>query len=150
MKKIIVIACLLFPSLAFAQYYSPPPSGSVFPGGFHNRTGRLMFGFSLGAGTMSSRGNTLDCRDCDYSTLAGELTGHIGGFLGPRFALMGEAQVDVQTLGSSFSPEMSLQLLQLMSPMSSCMPPRPTLPPNASRPMRLWKPPGSAVAGCWP
>lgn len=109
MKKIIVLACLLFPSLAFAQYYSQPPPGSQFPGGFHNRTGRLLFGFSLGAGTMSSRGGALDCSTCDYGTLAGEVSGHIGGFLGPRFALMGEAQANVQTLGSSVSPETTTQ-----------------------------------------
>ncbi len=109
MKKIIILACLLFPSLAFAQYYSQPPPGSQFPGGFHNRTGRLMFGFTVGAGTMASRGDSLDCRDCDYSTLAFEGSAHLGGFLGPRFALMGEGQVNVQTLGSPFSPETTTQ-----------------------------------------
>jgi hypothetical protein len=100
MKKIIVLACLLFPSLAFAQYYSPPPSGSQFPGGFHNRTGRLIFGASLGLGGMSDKGGDIECVNCDYGTLTGEIAGHIGGFLGPRFALMGEAQANMQTIAT--------------------------------------------------
>jgi hypothetical protein len=100
MKKIIILACLLFPSLAFAQYYSAPPSGSTFPGGFHNRTGRLIFGFSFGVGGMSDSGGDIECVNCDYGTLTGQLSGHIGGFLGPRFALMGEAQANMQTLAT--------------------------------------------------
>jgi outer membrane protein with beta-barrel domain len=97
MKKIIILACLLFPSMAFAQYYSPAPS-SQYPGGFHNRTGRLMFGFSAGLGGMSDKGGDIECANCAYGTLSGQLEGHIGGFLGPRFALMGEAQANLQTL----------------------------------------------------
>lgn len=100
MKKIIILACLLFPSLAFAQYYRAPPPSSTFPGGFHNRTGRLIFGFSLGVGGMSDRGGDIECANCEYGTLAGQLSGHIGGFLGPRFALMGEAQANMQTLAT--------------------------------------------------
>jgi hypothetical protein len=99
MKKIIILACLLFPSMAFAQYYAPGPS-SEFPGGFHNRTGRLMFGFSLGLGGMSDKGGDIDCTNCSYNPFAGQISGHLGGFLGPRFALMGEAQANVQTLES--------------------------------------------------
>lgn len=101
MKKIIILACLLFPSLAFAQYYSSPPPNSQFPGGFHNRTGRLIFGGSLGLGGMSDKGGDIQCVNCDYGTVAGEVSGHIGGFLGPRFALMGEAQANMQTLATN-------------------------------------------------
>lgn len=108
MKKIIVLACLLFPSLAFAQYYSQPPPGSQFPGGFHNRTGRLMFGFSLGVGGMSDKGGDIECTNCSYGTVTGEVSGHIGGFLGPRFALMGEAQANVQTLATDGFDDTSL------------------------------------------
>jgi hypothetical protein len=100
MKKLIILVCLFFPSLAFAQYYSAPPPAGKFPGGFHNRTGRLAFGFSLGAGGMSNRGGDIECANCDYGTLSGQGSLHIGGFLGPRFALLGEVQANVQTLAS--------------------------------------------------
>lgn len=100
MKKLIILLCLFFPSVALAQYYSPPPPSSQLPGGFHNRTGRLIFGGSLGLGSMSSRGNDLRCFDCDYSPISVQAAGHIGGFLSPRFALMAEGQANVQTLAS--------------------------------------------------
>jgi hypothetical protein len=100
MKKIIILACLLFPSMAFAQYYSAPGPSSQYPGGFHNRTGRLIFGGSLGLGGMSDKGGDINCANCDYGTVSGEISGHIGGFLGPRFALMGEAQANMQTLAT--------------------------------------------------
>src|SRR5262245_56752289 len=98
MKKLIILAFLLMPSVALAQYYSSPPPNSQFAGGFHNRTGRMLFGFSLGLGGMEDSGGDVECTNC--SALAGELSGHLGGFLGPRFALMGELQGNVQTLSS--------------------------------------------------
>lgn len=100
MKKLIILACLLFPSIAFAQYYSAPPPNASHPGGFHNRGGRMIFGFSLGLGGMSDKGGDIECSNCDYGTLTGEVSGHIGGFLGPRFALMGEVQANMQTLAT--------------------------------------------------
>jgi hypothetical protein len=100
MKKIIVLACLLFPSLAFAQYYSAPPPSSQHPGGFHNRSNRLMFGFSVGLGGMSDRGGDIECVNCDYGTLTGQASGHIGGFIGPRLALMGELHGNAQTIAT--------------------------------------------------
>jgi len=100
MKKLIILLCLFFPSVALAQYYSPPPPSGQFAGGFHNRTGRLYFGGSLGAGSMSSRGSSLECLGCDYSPLSGQISGHIGGFLSPRFALMAEGQLNAQTISS--------------------------------------------------
>jgi hypothetical protein len=98
MKKLIILAFLLAPSIAFAQYYNAPPPNSQHPGGFHNRSHRLLFGFSLGLGGMSDSGGDIECANCDYSTLAGEVSGHIGGFIGPRLALMGELQGNIQTL----------------------------------------------------
>ena len=96
MKKIIIIACLLFPSVAFAQYYAPPPSSH--PGGFHYRGGRLIFGGSLGLGGMEDNGGEIQCDNC--AAVAGQIAGHIGGFVGPRLALMGELQGNFQTLSS--------------------------------------------------
>src|SRR5690606_21533069 len=99
---LVLAAILVTPAVASAQgyggggYYSQPPSTQL-PGGFHKRQGRLAFGFSLGLGGMSDRFGDIDCFDCDYSPLAGMGAAHIGGFLGPRFALMGEFQVNAQT-----------------------------------------------------
>lgn len=103
MKKLIVLACLLFPSLAFAQYYAPPPppqAGPQLPGGFHNRTGRVIFGGSVGLGSMSDKFGGIGCVNCDYGTISGQFSAHLGGFLGPRFALMGEVQVNGQTVAT--------------------------------------------------
>ncbi|MGN6108938.1 MAG: hypothetical protein ACTHU0_27780 [Kofleriaceae bacterium] len=99
MKKLIILAFLFAPSLAFAQYYSQPPS-SQLPGGFHNRQGRIAFGFSLGLGGMNDDFGDIECSGCDYSTLAGQLSVHLGGFIGPRLALMGEIHGNAQTLSS--------------------------------------------------
>ncbi len=116
MKKIIILACLLFPSLAFAQYYSAPPPSSQHPGGFHNRSGRLMFGFSAGLGGMSDKGGDIECANCDYGTLTGQLSGHIGGFIGPRLALMGEAQGNAQTLATDgFDDEVLVQTALMLA-----------------------------------
>lgn len=98
MKKIVILACLLFPSLAMAQYYSAPPPNSRLPGGFHNRSNSLIFGFSLGLGGMSENGEDIECANCEYSSLSGQGSIHLGGFIAPRFALMGELQANVQTL----------------------------------------------------
>lgn len=108
-KTLFVLAFLLVPGLAAAQgyyggsgpgQYGPPPSTQL-PGGFHNRTGRVAWGFSLGLGGMSDTGsNVTSCSNCNYNPIAVELDAHIGGFLGPRFALMGEFQVNAQTVHS--------------------------------------------------
>lgn len=100
MKKLIILALLFAPSLAFAQYYSQPPPNSTLPGGFHNRTGRLMFGGSLGLGAMNDDFGDIECTNCDYGTLAGQGALHLGGFIGPRLALMAEVQGNAQTLSS--------------------------------------------------
>lgn len=108
-KALLVLAALLLvPSVASAQryrrgggYYVGPAPASQLPGGFHNRQGRLMFGASLGLGAMSDRGGDIECSGCDYSTVSGEADLHVGGFLSPRFALMAEGQVNIQTLSSN-------------------------------------------------
>jgi hypothetical protein len=100
MKKIIILACLLFPSAALAQYYSQPAPNSMLPGGFHNRTGRIAFGGSFGLGGMSDRGGDIECVNCDYGSISVQGAGHIGGFIGPRLALLGEVQLNAQTLKS--------------------------------------------------
>ena len=99
----------LVPGLAAAQgyyggsgpgYYGPPQPAAN-PGGFHNRQGRLAWGFSVGLGGMHDAGSQItSCNNCNYNPIAVEVDGHIGGFLGPRFALMAEAQVNAQTVHS--------------------------------------------------
>ena len=106
MKSLLVLAIMLAPALASAQgyyggggggYYSQPPP--TLPGGFHDRQGRLAWGFSIGIGGMHDGGSKItSCNSCDYNPAAIEVDGHIGGFIGPRFALMGEAQVNAQTV----------------------------------------------------
>ena len=120
----ILAAFLLLPTVASAQgyygrggrggYYANPAPASELPGGFHNRQGRLAWGFSLGAGGMSDRGGSIECANCTYSTLAGEVSGHVGGFLGPRFALMGEAQANLQTLSTDAYGDTTLVQSALM------------------------------------
>lgn len=98
---LVVSVVALAPAVAAAQpggYYNQPPPNSMFPGGFHNRTGRLIFGGSLGLGTMSDRGGDITCNNCDYSPIAAEVSGHLGGFINPRLALMGEIQANGQTI----------------------------------------------------
>jgi hypothetical protein len=103
-KTLFVLAFLLVPGLAAAQgyyggsgpgYYGQPPATQL-PGGFHNRQGRLAFGFSLGLGGMHDDIGDIDCENC--SDISGALEGHIGGFIGPRLALMAELQGNAQTL----------------------------------------------------
>lgn len=99
MKKIVILACLLFPSIAFAQYYRAPSPTSQYPGGFHNRSGRVIFGVNVGLGGMEdSSVGEIECSNCN--SLAGQAAVHLGGFVGPRLALMGELQGNFQTLSA--------------------------------------------------
>ena len=121
-KSLLVLAALLAaPAAASAQgyygggggggYYAQPPV-SQLPGGFHNRQGRLAFGFSVGLGTMTDSFGDVTCSGCDYSPLAGTISGHIGGFIGPRLALMADLQGAAQTVsydGYSGSTETLVQ-----------------------------------------
>jgi hypothetical protein len=76
--------------------YGGPPPNSVLPGGFHNRTGRLTFGFSAGIGGMNDDFGDIECDGCN--ALSGQIEGHIGGFIGPRLALLFEAQANIQQI----------------------------------------------------
>lgn len=97
-KSLLVLALMLAPGLASAQGYygggGPPP----LPGGFHNRTGRLAWGFSLGLGVMNDSGGRIACNNCSYNPAAGEIDAHLGGMIGPRLALLLELQANAQTL----------------------------------------------------
>jgi hypothetical protein len=111
MKKLLILAFVLLPSVALAQgYYNNPPPNSQFAGGFHNRTGHLLFGGSLGLGGMKDSGGDVQCDNCN--AFAGEISGHLGGFVGPRLALMGELQGNVQTLSSDRFSGDTTELLQ--------------------------------------
>lgn len=106
-KSFLVLAVVVFaPAVASAQRYGggggggyyQNPSNTQHPGGFHNRSGRLMYGASLGLGVMNENGERVDCGTCDYSPISGMGSLHVGGFVGPRLALMGEVQGNVQTI----------------------------------------------------
>lgn len=108
-KLLFVLAfMLLVPTVASAQgygrrgggggYYNSQPPTYQLPGGFWNRQGRLTFGGSLGLGGMSDRFGDIECTDCTYNPLSAMVEGHIGGFIGPRLALLGEVGVNGQTV----------------------------------------------------
>ncbi len=113
-KMLLVLAFMLFaPAVASAQgygrggggggYYASQPPTYQLPGGFWNRQGRLTFGGSIGLGGMSDRFGDIECTNCDYNPISGMIEGHIGGFIGPRLALLGEVQVNGQTVSSDAS-----------------------------------------------
>ncbi len=123
MKSLVLVGLLaaiptFAPSEASAQprggpgYYGPggPPPNSTLPGGFHNRQGRLMFGFSLGIGGMHDDFGDIECDGCQ--ALSGQVSGHVGGFIGPRFALMFEAQANIQQISAGRFVEDDLFLTQ--------------------------------------
>ncbi len=106
-------AVLLAPAAAAAQPgYGPPPPPpapqgyysqptTTVPGGFHDRTGRMALGFSLGLGGMQVGDDDVTCPSCDYDPIAGEFDFHIGGMLSPRFALLFEVQGNAQTVAEN-------------------------------------------------
>src|ERR1043166_8322162 len=99
-KSLLVLAIVCAPALASAQgYYGR--GGSTVPGGFHNRAGRLTYGFSIGLGGMHDDGSSItSCDNCDFKPLAFEGDFHLGGMLSPQFGLMFEGQVNIQTIHS--------------------------------------------------
>lgn len=105
-KSLLVLAMMVVPGVAAAQgyyggrgggpgYYNQP-STTTLPGGFHNRQGRLAWGFDVGLGAMHDDFGDISCDNC--SDVSFQAAGHIGGFIGPRLALMGEIQGNAQTL----------------------------------------------------
>jgi hypothetical protein len=106
LKSLLVLAVLLAPAVAGAQgYYGRGGGyGAPLPGGFHNRMGRPIWGFSVGFGGMHDGGSgiTMCDQSCDYSPAALEVDGHLGGMLSPRFGLMAEVQGNLQTVHSDF------------------------------------------------
>jgi hypothetical protein len=103
-KSLLVLAILCAPALASAQgYYGRGRERSPVPGGFHDRTGRLTYGGSVGLGGMHDDGSAITtCQNCDFNPLTLEGDFHLGGMLGPRFGLMLELQGNVQTVHSDF------------------------------------------------
>ena len=101
-KSLLVLAILCAPALASAQgYYGRGGyQGAPVPGGFHNRAGRLAFGFGVGLGGMHDDTGSITCPNCDFKPLAFEGDFHIGGMLSHRFALLFEAQVNSQLVDS--------------------------------------------------
>jgi hypothetical protein len=101
-KFLVVLAFVLAPGLVSAQgYYGPGYGPPPVPGGFHNRAGRLAWGFSIGLGGMHDNGSGItQCTNCNYSPLAVEFDGHIGGMLSPRLALLFEFQGNGQTVST--------------------------------------------------
>ena len=104
-NTLFVLALLLVPGVAAAQgYYGGSGPGQYsqpatqLPGGFHNRQGRMIFGVNVGLGGMSDDVGDIDCENCN--SIAGEVGGHLGGFIGARLALMGELQFNAQTLSA--------------------------------------------------
>jgi hypothetical protein len=126
-KSLLIVAAVAAPlslaSKAHAQpgygqpgggYYNNPQN-TTLPGGFHNRTGRLIFGFSLMLGTMKdSEGTIAGDSSVNYSTLSAGVSGHIGGFIGPRLALMAEIQGNAVTLSSDGYDDLTLVQSALM------------------------------------
>ena len=102
-KLLLLLAIMLAPGLAAAQgYYGRGGYGGGYgvPGGFHNRTGRLAWGIGIGVGGMHDNGSGItSCDNCSNAP-ALELDGHIGGMIGPRFALLFEAQLNARTVHS--------------------------------------------------
>src|SRR5512139_1762196 len=121
-KSVLLAAAVLAPlSLASTEaqaqpggYYSNPQT-TQHPGGFHNRSNRLIFGFSLMLGHLSdSEGNIGGDSSVNYSTIAGGASAHLGGFIGPRLALMAELQGNAVTLSSDGYDDITLVQSALM------------------------------------
>jgi hypothetical protein len=109
----IVLAMLVaIPGLAAAQgYYTtgpgygPPP----LPGGFHNRMGRLAWGFSLGLGYMNANSQAVSCTGCDTQPVTVEVDGHVGAFINPRLAIMLEVQGNIQQVALDVNNDTTLE-----------------------------------------
>ena len=109
----VLAAALLVPAVASAQPaysqpppgyappppgYAPPPGPPPAPGGFHDRTGRLNLGFSLGLGQMQVDDADVGCSGCDGDPVAFNGDAHLGWMLSPRLSLLAEVQAAGQTI----------------------------------------------------
>ena len=104
-------ALVATPVIAAAQPSSappPPPGGGYYAGqpaqptgGFHDRQGRPMLGFSIGLGNMKADNQDVVCGTCDYNPIAFEGDFHVGGMLSPRFGLMLELQANGKVVDDS-------------------------------------------------
>jgi hypothetical protein len=96
-KLLVLLALMLAPAVASAQYYGGGPS--YYGGGphFHQRWGRLAWGFSVGLGGMHSPDGLTTCDNC-ANALAFEVDGHIGGMINNRLGLMLEGQINGRTV----------------------------------------------------
>jgi len=106
-KSLLVLAIVCAPVVASAQgYYGRGgryQNAGPVPGGFHNRTGALAWGFGLGLGGIHDGGSAItSCDNCDANPLTLEADFHIGGMLSPRLALLLELQGNAQTVHSDF------------------------------------------------
>ncbi len=114
----VVLGALLAPALAFAQpaaqpvgavpAYGPPPGPYGYApntagpppaaGGFHDRTGRLALGFSVGLGKMKIDNSAVACNGCSGDPVSYEADVHLGWMMSPRVALLFEAEGTGQTI----------------------------------------------------
>jgi hypothetical protein len=99
-KSILVLALVLAPAVASAQgYYNGGPGYRQH--GYHNRMGRLAWGFSVGLGGMHDGGSGLtDCGNCNYNPITFEADGHIGAMVSQNLGILFEGQVNAQTVHS--------------------------------------------------
>jgi hypothetical protein len=125
MKRLVpfILASVVLPAAAVAQPgYSAPPANNpggyysqpqpVTPGGFWDRSGRMVWGLGLGLGSMSSKDGPIECQSCSFNEIAVEFHVHLGGMLSPRLALMAEVQGNVQTVEEVAGGEGTKTLLQ--------------------------------------
>ncbi len=111
-KSLLVLAILIAaPGLAAAQgYYGGPGYGPPpVPGGFHNRAGRLAWGFSLGLGYMNENGDAVTCSGCDAQPVTGEVDFHLGGMINPRMAILLELQANAQQVALDPNTDTTLE-----------------------------------------
>jgi hypothetical protein len=105
-------AALLFlvPGVASGQYGPPPPPPPSHGGGGYHQPGppphaggyhpryMLTLGGSVGLGAMTAESGPIRCTGCDYEPISLGFSGHLGGMLSPRFALMGDVSVTFRNL----------------------------------------------------
>lgn len=116
-KSLLVLAVMLAPAIAGAQgYYGGPgygPAPQPIPGGFHNREGRLAWGFGFGLGYMNDNGSAVTCQGCDAQPVTAAFDFHIGGMVSPRLAILFELQANGQQI--ALDPTTDVTLVQTLA-----------------------------------